>query len=69
MAIANPGRRQMLQKLNNDSLTINSLAQNFSMSRPGLYTPLRRFQYIASVDQLLRWFWLSKLQKLKKMLN
>lgn len=38
MAIANPGRRQMLQKLNNDSLTINSLAQNFSMNRLTTHT-------------------------------
>lgn len=34
--IADPGRRQMLMLLSKDSLTINSLAQNFDMSRPAV---------------------------------
>jgi len=32
--IADPSRRQMLQLLSKESLTINSLAENFDMSRP-----------------------------------
>jgi DNA-binding transcriptional ArsR family regulator len=35
-AIADPSRRQMLQLLSRDSLTINSLAENFDMSRPAV---------------------------------
>ena len=34
--IADPSRRQILSLLSKDSLTINSLAQNFSMSRPAV---------------------------------
>jgi len=34
--IADPSRRQMLRLLSKDSLTINSLAQNFEMSRPAV---------------------------------
>lgn len=34
--IADPSRRQMLQLLTKDSLTINSLAENFEMSRPAV---------------------------------
>jgi DNA-binding transcriptional ArsR family regulator len=34
--IADPSRRQMLQLLSKESLTINSLAQNFDMSRPAV---------------------------------
>lgn len=34
--IADPSRRQILTLLSKDSLTINSLAQNFSMSRPAV---------------------------------
>ncbi len=34
--IADPSRRQMLQLLSKDSLTINSLAENFDMSRPAV---------------------------------
>src|SRR6476659_2097161 len=32
--IADPSRRQMLQLLSKESMTINSLAENFDMSRP-----------------------------------
>lgn len=35
-AIADPSRRQILQLLSEDSLTINSLAENFDMSRPAV---------------------------------
>ena len=35
-AIADPSRRQILTLLSKNSLTINSLAQNFDMSRPAV---------------------------------
>ncbi len=34
--IADPSRRQILQLLMKDSLTINALAENFDMSRPAV---------------------------------
>jgi DNA-binding transcriptional ArsR family regulator len=34
--IADPGRRQMLYLLSKESLSINSLAENFDMSRPAV---------------------------------
>ncbi len=34
--IADPSRRQILSLLSKDSLTINSLAENFDMSRPAV---------------------------------
>ena len=34
--IADPSRREMLMLLSRDSLTINSLAENFDMSRPAV---------------------------------
>ena len=34
--IADPSRRQMLQLLTKDSMTINALAENFDMSRPAV---------------------------------
>jgi len=34
--IADPSRRQMLMMLSKDSLTINSIAENFDMSRPAV---------------------------------
>ena len=34
--IADPSRRQMLMMLSKDSMTINSIAENFSMSRPAV---------------------------------
>ena len=34
--IADPSRRQMLQLLSKDSMTINALAKNFDMSRPAV---------------------------------
>ena len=34
--IADPSRRQFLMLLSKDSLTINSLAENFDMSRPAV---------------------------------
>jgi DNA-binding transcriptional ArsR family regulator len=35
-AIADPSRRQILQLLSQDSMTINTLADNFDMSRPAV---------------------------------
>src|ERR1700753_739625 len=34
--VAVPGRRQMLMLLSKESMTINSLAENFDMSRPAV---------------------------------
>lgn len=34
--VADPSRRQILQLLSKDSLTINSIAHNFDMSRPAV---------------------------------
>ena len=34
--IADPSRRQILTLLSKDSMTINSLAENFNMSRPAV---------------------------------
>jgi len=34
--IADPSRRQMLMMLSKNSMTINSLAENFAMSRPAV---------------------------------
>ena len=34
--IADPSRRQMLTLLSKDSMTINSIAENFDMSRPAV---------------------------------
>jgi DNA-binding transcriptional ArsR family regulator len=34
--IADPSRRQMLQMLSKDNMTINALAENFDMSRPAV---------------------------------
>lgn len=34
--IADPSRREMLQLLSNDSMTISALAENFDMSRPAV---------------------------------
>jgi DNA-binding transcriptional ArsR family regulator len=34
--IADPSRRQMMQLLSKDTMTINALAENFDMSRPAV---------------------------------
>ena len=39
--VADPSRRQMLQLLSKDSLTINALAENFDMSRPAVSKHIR----------------------------
>lgn len=39
--IADPSRRQMMQLLSKDSMTINTLANNFDMSRPAVSKHLK----------------------------
>src|ERR1700759_275095 len=39
--IADPSRRQMLMMLSKDSMTINSIAENFEMSRPAVSKHIR----------------------------
>ena len=34
--VADPSRRQMMQMLSKESMTINALAENFDMSRPAV---------------------------------
>ena len=34
--VADPSRREMLRMLSKDSMTINSIAENFDMSRPAV---------------------------------
>ncbi len=43
-AIADPSRRQILQLLSKDSLTINALAENFQMSRPAVSKHIKILQ-------------------------
>ena len=42
--IADPSRRKMLALLYNDSMTINSLAENFDMSRPAVSKHIKILQ-------------------------
>src|SRR6478609_7094589 len=42
--IADPSRRQMLVMLSKDSMTINSLAENFDMSRPAVSKHIKILQ-------------------------
>ena len=44
--IADPSRRQMMQLLSKDSMTINALAENFDMSRPAVSKHIK-IMYIA----------------------
>jgi DNA-binding transcriptional ArsR family regulator len=44
-AIADPSRRQILKLLSKDSLTINSLAENFEMSRPAVSKHIKILEY------------------------
>ena len=39
--IADPSRRQMMQLLSKDSMTINALAENFDISRPAISKHLK----------------------------
>jgi DNA-binding transcriptional ArsR family regulator len=44
--IADPSRRQMMQLLSKESMTINALAENFDMSRPAVSKHIK-IMYIA----------------------
>lgn len=91
--VADPSRRQILRLLLKDSLTINSLAEHFDMSRPAVSKHIKILQgagFISIQDigrerhcmlkregfeKLQEWinyfdnFWLSKLEKLKSLLD
>lgn len=43
--IADPSRRQMLMMLSKDSMTINSIAENFDMSRPAVSKHIKILYY------------------------
>src|ERR1700760_866719 len=49
-AIADPSRRQILKLLSKDSLTINSLAENFEMSRPAVSKHIKVLEYAGFVS-------------------
>jgi DNA-binding transcriptional ArsR family regulator len=92
-AIADPSRREILSLLSKNSLTINSLAENFDMSRPAVSKHIKilhdaGFISIRDIGRerhcilkqdgfnaLQQWidyfdqFWLSKLEKLRSILN
>jgi len=44
-AIADPSRREILRLLSKDRLTINSLAENFDMSRPAVSKHVKILEY------------------------
>ena len=91
--VAAPSRRQILRLLLKDSLTINSLAEHFDMSRPAVSKHIKILHdagFISIQDigrerhcmlkqegfeKLQEWinyfdnFWLSKLGKLKSLLD
>jgi len=91
--VADPSRRQILRLLSKDSLTINSLAEHFDMSRPAVSKHIKILHgagFISIQDigrerhcilkqegfeKLQEWinyfdnFWLSKLGKLKSLLD
>src|SRR5664279_4149041 len=91
--VADPSRRQILRLLLKDSLTINSLAEHFDMSRPAVSKHIKilhgagfisiqdigRERYCVlnpeGFEKLQEWinyfdkFWLSKLGKLKLLLD
>ena len=49
-AIADPSRRQILRLLSKDSLTINSLAENFEMSRPAVSKHIKILRYAGFIS-------------------
>ena len=49
-AIADPSRRQILRLLSQDSLTINSLAENFDMSRPAVSKHIKILQHAGFIS-------------------
>jgi DNA-binding transcriptional ArsR family regulator len=49
-AIADPSRRQILKLLSKDSQTINSLAENFDMSRPAVSKHIKILEYTGFIS-------------------
>jgi DNA-binding transcriptional ArsR family regulator len=49
-AIADPSRRQILRLLSKDSLSINSLAENFDMSRPAVSKHIKILEYAGFIS-------------------
>src|SRR5258708_412865 len=49
-AIADPSRRQILKLLSKDSLSINSLAENFDMSRPAVSKHIKILEYAGFIS-------------------
>jgi DNA-binding transcriptional ArsR family regulator len=49
-AIADPSRREILRLLSKDSLTINSLAENFEMSRPAVSKHIKILEYAGFIS-------------------
>jgi DNA-binding transcriptional ArsR family regulator len=49
-AIADPSRRQILMLLSKDRLTINSLADNFDMSRPAVSKHIKILEYAGFIS-------------------
>jgi DNA-binding transcriptional ArsR family regulator len=48
--IADPSRRQILSLLSKDSLTINSLAENFEMSRPAVSKHIKALEHAGFIS-------------------
>src|ERR1700727_1699385 len=48
--IADPSRREMLMLLSKESLTINSLAENFDMSRPAVSKHIKILEYAGFIS-------------------
>ena len=49
-AIADPSRRQILSLLSKDRMTINSLAENFDMSRPAVSKHIKILEYTGFIS-------------------
>jgi len=49
-AIADPSRRQILRLLSKERLTINSLAENFDMSRPAVSKHIKILEYTGFIS-------------------
>jgi DNA-binding transcriptional ArsR family regulator len=49
-AIADPSRRQILKLLSKDSQTINSLAENFDMSRPAVSKHIKILEHTGFIS-------------------
>lgn len=49
LAIADPSRRQILQLLSTDKMSINTLAENFDMSRPAVSKHIKMLEHCGFV--------------------